>query len=272
MSNEIPGYFPLGSLPQQAPIVTHSTGWPTLDRIFKPYAGQFVTITGKVGHGKSTFIFNLLANLARIHGMASHCFVPENESFIYGKLERLFGGDELAFQHFVDKQCFIQSCRHEFYDDQPRTLQWMLEKAEKAIARDHIEVLLIDPWNYLEKRKPKDMLMTEYINDCLHDFASFARHFEITAILVAHPTKHVADGVVGLYDIEGSAAWANKTDSGLCVSRQPDGTARITSTKVRESPDAGELGTCNFHVDAQTGKFTPLIGVASDYAPKQNRA
>ena len=91
----------------------------------------------------------------------------------------------------------------------------------------------------------------------------------MTAILVAHPTKAAADkDIVSLYDIDGSAAFANKPDNGLCVARQADGTTRIYSTKVREAPDAGELGACNFWVDKETGRFTPLVGSASNFAPQ----
>jgi twinkle protein len=272
----IPGYFALADLPQQTPIAERaiSTGWPELDRVFKLYSGQTVMVTGRIGNGKSTFLFNLIANVARLHGIKSFVYVPENEGGAYNKFKRLFADDASAFEHFIGEQCFLQSCRAEFYGDDRITLQWMLDMAARAIERDHIELLLIDPWNYLERIKPREQLMTEYINDCLHDFAQFARYFQITAIMVAHPTKNVAHDIVGLYDIEGSAAFANKSDNGLSIGRQADGTVRVHSVKVRECPDAGDLGCCNFWIDKETGKFTPLVGAASGYdgQPKNPRS
>jgi len=269
-TSKYPGLYAVADLPQQAPIVSISTGWHELDRVFKLYAGQFVVVTGKVGHGKSTFLFNLMTNIARLHGMRSFAYVPENEGHAYDKLKRLFADDADGFEYFIHEQCFIQSCRHAYNDNSPRTLQRMLMKAAAAIEELKFELVLIDPFNYLERAKPRDQLMSDNINETLHDMAEFARYFNVIAILVAHPTKSaINNDIIGLYDIDGSAAFANKPDNGLCVARQKDGTSRVVSTKVRECPAAGDLAACNFWVDKETGKFTPMVGSASNFAGEQ---
>jgi twinkle protein len=109
------------------------------------------------------------------------------------------------------------------------------------------------------------MLMTDYIGQCLMYLKQFARHYNVTVILVAHPTKAgIADGKVpALSDIEGSMAWFNKCDNGLIVVR--DGkttTTRIISAKVRER-GAGKRGECYFTVDPDSGIWTAQHGAVS---------
>jgi twinkle protein len=88
----------------------------------------------------------------------------------------------------------------------PKTLQWVLDRAVVAVERDGVDVLLIDPWNELERAKPRDMMMTDYIGQCLMYLKQFCRAMNVAVILVAHPTKAgVKQGKTPtLADIEGS--------------------------------------------------------------------
>lgn len=262
-----PGYASLGDLRQRADVasIARSTGWWELDEIFKVYAGQFVVVTGLAGSGKSTFLFNMLMNMAREHGTRSFLYVPENEAHLRSKLRPLWRGNDRSFAHFAEFQCFVQSAMPEQYDSAPQDLQWVLDRAVVAIERDGVDVLMIDPWNELEHAKPKDMLMTDYIRMCLMYLKQFCRAYAVTVILVAHPTKaSVEHGrTVMLSDIEGSMNWYNKCDNGLIVVREKDGNrARVISAKVREI-GAGKLGVCHFQVDPATGVFTPEYGGAT---------
>ena len=108
-------------------------------------------------------------------------------------------------------------------------------------------------------------MMTEYIGQCLMYLKQFCRSTQATVILVAHPTKAgIVDGKVpGLADIEGSMNWYNKCDNGLIVARDPEKpVARVISAKAREI-GSGKRGVCFFHVDPQTGVFTPQIGAVT---------
>lgn len=263
--HEQPGYFPLSDLPQAASVekLAQSTGWPELDEIFKIYPGQFVVTTGIAGHGKSTFLLNILCNMAAVHGTASFMYVPENEGHLRDKLRAIWGARK-GWDIFSKSQCFIQSAQPTRYDQAPKTLQWVLDKAVVAIEKDFVDVVLIDPWNELERAKPKDQLMTDYIGECLMYLKQFCRSMSCTVILVAHPTKNgVHEGKTpGLADIEGSMNWYNKCDNGLIVVRDPEKpTAKVISAKVREV-GAGKRGLCWFYVDEKTGLFTPQFGAS----------
>jgi len=266
MRHDQPGYHALADLPQKDSVasISKSTGWWELDQIWKLYPGQFNVVTGIAGHGKSTFLLNVVCNVAQQHGMKSFLYVPENEGHIYDKLNWIWG-DRSNFEQFANIQCFVQSSAPDRYDAEPRTLDWILNKAIVAIEQDGVSLLLIDPWNEIERAKPKDMLMTDYIGQCLMWLKGFCRTYAVTIIMVAHPTKAgVSEGKVPtLADIEGSMNWYNKCDNGLIVVRDPErNVTRVISAKCREI-GAGKRGQCYFDVDVETGLFRPQYGGVS---------
>jgi twinkle protein len=262
-----PGYFSLAELPQGGSVekTALGTGWWELDQIFKTYPGQFVVVTGIAGHGKSTLLLNVIVNMAIAHGLRSFLYVPENEGHIRGKLRKIHPGTDAEFKVFSENYCFLQSALPDRYDSATKTLQWVLDKAIVAIEQDHVGLVMIDPWNELERARPPSMMMTDYIGECLMWLKSFARHYGVTVVIVAHPTKQgVNDGKTPtLADIEGSMNWYNKCDNGLIVVRDPEkSSARVISAKVREH-GAGKRGQCFFTVDEATGVFTPMAGMVS---------
>lgn len=270
------GYYNTADLPDRAPLsqAVMSSGWPELDRIFRFYHGQYVVVTGLAGHGKSTFLFNMLLNMAEADGTRMFMYVPENESNIKHTLQRIWNARsrKTSFDYVSSNQFFVQSARPEHYGDEPRTLPWLLDRAVVAVEKDHCEIVLIDPWNEIEWAKPRDMLLTDYINQCNRLIKDFTRHFDVAVVMVAHPTKAVNEGggrIPTLSDIEGSMSWYTKCDNGLIVVRETDfDVARVISAKVREQPDAGRIGVQRFHVDDKTGLFTPVVGVAGEQQPQ----
>ncbi len=266
LRHDQPGYFSLADVPQSESIerISIGTGWWELDQIWRLYPGQFNVVTGVAGHGKSTLLLNVICNVAREYGARSFLYVPENESHIRGKLKAIWGAKP-GFETFCREQCFLQSSRPERYDNMPMTLQWVLDQAVVAVERDGVDIVMIDPWNEIERAKPSDMLLTDYIGECLMYLKGFCRSLKVTVMLVAHPTKAgVADRKTpGLSDIEGSMNWYNKCDNGLIIERDANKpTARVVSAKVREI-GAGKRGVCHFFVDEKTGQFTPQVGAVT---------
>lgn len=261
-----PGYFALQDLPQRPSVasIAQTTGWWELDQIWRLYHGQFTVVTGVAGHGKSTFLLNVMVNQARQLGTRWFLYAPENERHLRDKLARIWGA-EPGFREFCEHRCFVQTAPPPRYDTAAKTLDWVLDKAIVAIERDNVDVVMVDPWNELERAKPKDQLLSDYIGQCLMYLKQFCRSMNVSVIVVAHPTKAgVSDGKVpGLADIEGSMNWFNKCDNGLIVMRGKDTpTAEVVSAKSREE-GAGKRGRCHFYVDELSGKFTPQHGAVT---------
>jgi twinkle protein len=267
--HEQPGYFSLADLPQRGSVAkaAFGSGWWELDQILKFYLGQFIVVTGIAGHGKSTFILNVLLKMAREQRIKSFMYVPENEAHLHEKLRLLWQGADAAFEHFCQSQCFIQSAVPHMLNEPAHTLDFVLSRAEVAVQRDKVEVVFIDPWNELDRAKPRDMLLTDYIGESLRLIKQFCRAYPVIAIVAAHPTKAINQNggrVVGLADIEGSMNWFNKCDNGLIVVRDAErSAAKVISAKVREI-GAGKIGTCHFMVDPETGIYTPQTGASFD--------
>lgn len=258
------GYFSLAELPQKPDIGASaiSPGWDVLADLWKLYPGQFTIVTGTPGHGKSTLVLNVVCNIAKAHGWGSYLYVPENEAFLQYKLRRIYG--PRGFDDFARAHCFVQSAEVQSYDDEPKNLLWVLERAVVGIRRDGVRLLVIDPWNELEHAKPRDMTMSDYIMQCLMYLKQFVRAYNVSVILVAHPTKaHASDNrKPTLYDVEGSAAWFNKCDNGLIVSRDPENNhMTVNSAKVRER-GAGKRGQCLLLVN-EYEQVTDLSGVVA---------
>lgn len=261
-----PGYFALEDLPQRGTVakVAFGVGWDEFDKLFKFYPGQFTVITGIAGHGKSTFVQNAVVKLAVDKGIKSFLYVPENEAHLVEKLQLLWPDSNEDFRKFCAVQCFVQSAVPDHYQDAPQTLMWILEQAAAAVRDDGVKIAVIDPWNELDRAKPKDMLLSDYVGECLRLIKQFCRTLEVAVIVVAHPTKAINEHggkITSLADIEQSMNWYNKADNGLIVVREGN-LAKVISAKVREI-GAGKPGICYFDVDPETGVFTPLHGAVN---------
>ena len=261
----IPGYYALADLPQGSPLseAVQSTGWHEFDKIFKIYPGQFVVTTGNPGSGKSTFLFNLIINICYAHKAKAWLYAPENELNLLQKLEGIFGdkpGGSL-FGQFAQTRCFVQSSNYAHYDDEPRDIEWILGNAFAAHEKDGVSLIMIDPWNEIERARQKDENLTDYIGRCLMRVKMFAKETGCTVFMVAHPTKASVGREITLYDVEGSAHWFNKCDNGLIVKHEAGSReTTVISAKVREQPYAGRIGHCIFLVDPDTGLFKEQEG------------
>lgn len=190
-----------------------STGWDTLDDLWRPVPGEMTIITGVPSHGKSTWCDALLMNLYDLHGWRSIVFSPENyptESHAAKMLEIEVGKSfdessaarwrkqgirdvevmtdaeyELGLDVIEDAISYIVQDS----DGDGLSLDQVLAKARGEIYRRGAKVLVIDPWNEIEHDITKGMSETLYISYALGKIRRFARHCGVHIFIVAHPTK-----------------------------------------------------------------------------------
>jgi twinkle protein len=268
----VKGVYRFDDYPDKKQIETFSTGWETVDQIFKPFVPSFTVVTGVPGHGKSSWLMNLLVNLAELHGWKSAVFSPEMPvvPHLRDKMRRIAGRRAVPYIH---KDCLADIDRwlgehflfidHQDDDDSDMTLDWLLDRAEDAVFRYGIRALVIDPWNEVDHAKRRDETMTEYIARGVRELKKFGRKYELAVFVVVHPTKDVGkDGksrVPSLYDCDGSATWFNKPDVGIVIDR-PD--ARIDESTIYVSKirfeGTGEKGSVKMKFDRETSRYELL--------------
>jgi twinkle protein len=256
------GLYRLRDYPSVSKLTTFSTGWGAVDRYLRLFPGEFMVVTGVPGMGKSTWLLNLLVNLHRLHGWWSAVFSPEMPvtPHLRDLLRLIIGGDTGADATINDAFVFLDVDPTGRNDDADFSLRWIIDKAIDAVFRHDVRVLLIDPWNEVEHLKRRDESTTEYIARSIRELRSFAREYDVVVIVVAHPTKDVHErGEVRIptpYDIDGSAAWFNKSDHGVCIHRRDPyrDESSVLIQKVRFAT-TGEKGEVRLSFDRSTSRY-----------------
>jgi twinkle protein len=225
-----------------------STGWSDLDEIVRIVTPSLYLITGIPNHGKSLFVDCLCYNMARLHGWKTAYCSFETPPDLHALLLAAKFRDRPVFNQAYEKDTYeIESALMEVgesflwirSDNESPTPEWILARAGEAVERYGIRILVVDPWNEIEHHRRRDESETEYVSRVLQMFRRFANERDVCFILVAHPTKlRDNDGqqaVAGMYDVSGSANFANKPDIFLTVVRnkgQPP-TTTIACKKAR---------------------------------------
>lgn len=228
-----------------------STGLSAVDEIFSVGPGLLTVVTGVPGNGKSTFIDQILVNLARSRGYVSALCSFENPPAVHiGKLMQMlyqkhfFETDKPGARMSKAEVEAIKPFIHRHFrfihqdDGKKSTVESIIERIKTAVFRWGIQVVVIDPYNYIA-RNPKADSETQWIDEMLTELRITASLYGLHIFFVAHPTKmpmdsdgsyHVPKG----YSISGSAAWFSKPDFGLTVHRVPNtGDVKIVNWKTR---------------------------------------
>ncbi|WP_439372948.1 DnaB-like helicase C-terminal domain-containing protein [Bradyrhizobium sp. DASA03120] len=266
------GLYRLSEYPNLPTLVPVSCGWPIFDGLpgngwLKLFPGEFMVVTGIPSHGKSTWILNLLYQLARLHGWRAAIFSPEMPTVPYlrDKLRKIISGSDAgdpATDAFIERNFVFLDNDPNDEEEDDITLEWIVEKARDAVLRDGIRVLVIDPWNEIEHARKRDESTHEYIGRAIRMLKRFARRYEVAVIVLAHPTKDVFERgkmrTASLYDIDGSAHWNNKPDHGLVIERdpvKPETTVHISKVRFEQT---GYRGAIRMRFDPDTQQFHQL--------------
>jgi twinkle protein len=261
-----------------------STGWESLDELMTIRPGELSVVTGVPGSGKSEFLDALALNLANRYGWRFALCSFENPPaehiaklaekylgmpFWDGPRRRMTESDlSRALDWINDRFLLIR------FDDEAPTIEAILEKARSAVVRHGIRGLIVDPYNEIEHRRPANMTETEYVSQLLGKVKRFAQNAAVHVWFVAHPAKPRVEGGVRqiptLYDISGSANWANKPDLGIVVHRDPDKDPTLAQILVRKVrfKSVGKIGSVRLRWDRANGRYAEVSfhGVAAGSA------
>ena len=260
----------------EAPV---STGYENLDKHWRVKSGDVTVVTGVPNTGKSEFLDAMILNLADKHkwriGICSFENPPADHiaKLIEKRAGAPFWGDVMGRKRITEYEInqaagwlgnYFYFVRADDPDSRPPTIEWIIEKAIVQVRRYGIKAFVIDPYNEIASNRPSNMTETEYVSYLLSVVKRFAQTYGVHTFIVAHPTKmQSVDGVVmppALYDIAGSAHWANKADNGLTVHRQTgekDAPVEVHIRKVRWKHVGKRGGCCLFKWQPWCGRMQP---------------
>jgi twinkle protein len=262
----------------------HSTGWPCLDELMTIRTGELSVVTGIPNSGKSEFIDALAVNLVSRYGwrFALCSFENPPPEHIAKLVEKDLGlpfwdGPRRRMTEAELRQAMEWVSDHFYlirFDDEAPTIDAILAKARAAVMRHGIRGLVIDPYNEIEHHRPANVSETEYVSQLLGKVKRFAQTNEVHVWFVAHPAKMQRDGnslpPPTLYDISGSANWANKADLGVVVHRDPakDATRTRTDIYVRKVrfKSVGKIGVASLQYERATGRYSEITGAGKSNA------
>lgn len=244
----VKGIYRFSDFPDRPPLTGRSLGLPARDDCIR-FVPETLTIwTGFAGGGKTSLLVFILANLIRqgvTVTVGSFETIPRPvlhtkmiEALCRSTMVNIKPKDQQWAEDLLEKHFFILAQTIGDEDDE-LTLEEILERARVTIVRDGSSLLLLDPWNELEHKRRPDEGEHDYTGRAIRMLKSFARNYGAAVWVVAHPKKPgewaAKASAPGLYEVSGSAHWANKADYGVVIHR-PDKKKPITEmsvTKVR---------------------------------------
>ena len=268
----VDGLFRASDFPDEGPITTYKTGWAAVDEHLRPYLGAFMVVGGFPGHGKSTWTMQLAANMARMHrwNIAIASFEMKVNPYVTNALMGAYLGchvDEAKpnqmerARGFLEKHFIFVAPNYKDVDRE-HDIDWLLDRMTKAVIRDGVHMVLIDPWNEIEHKRTGDESQTEYIGRAIRKLKAFAMQYNVLVCVVVHPTKSSSSmdsEDLGLYNLADSSHWANKADLGVIVGRigdpEHDTLTGIYIKKIRYQPDAGSIGDATLDFNKVTRLF-----------------
>lgn len=259
-------------------------GWPSLNALITFQPGQWTTVTGIPGHGKSEVIDAFMINLANKYGWTFAVFSPENQplELHFQKLAEKYIGKpffnpnrmareemETAKSWIADHFTFVLP------ESDGVSVENILKLARVTVRRKGVTGIVIDPWNELDHCRPASFSETEYISASLTKIRRFARENGVHVWLVAHPAKlrkeknergEMAYPVPTPYDISGSAHWRNKADNCITVYRDVMSTTDLVQVHVQKVrfKHCGKPGVVELRYDRMTGRYEEPFGTPLD--------
>lgn len=271
----VAGLHKLSDFPNQPPLPMTDLQIPGLEGSFGLVPATFSLITGYAGHGKSSLTMKMIANLiaagTRVT-IASFETLPKPilERRLMAALDERAEHDPTIWRNYDavrilhDRLTVIANTPDEEHE---LDLDALIDLMETAVARHESKLCVIDPFNEIEHKRLRDETETEYVGRFIRTVKRFCHRTGCAVWLVAHPRKPHTDGnprPPSLYDLAGSANFANKADYGLVVHR-PDmeqNEIDVVVTKVRMGLP-GRCGRATLRFDPARSRYNLVEGMSN---------
>lgn len=268
----VKGLYAIDDFPEQPTYSCWPTGMVQLDALFQIVPRTFTVATGYAGQGKTSFLMWLIATLIRrgVH-VTIASFETDIKPIFHRKLRAALLETAEYTKHEPDRlewaealiRRYIAVISHSPQDDEDSlSVEDVLALGRASVIRNGTRVLIIDPWNEIDHRRGANETETDYIGRAIRAMKRFARQNDVAVWVIAHPSKpQFLQGktkqLPGLYDISGSAHWANKADYGIVfqIKSREFWTSTIACTKVRMGLP-GSMGQIVIQFDPHQSKYS----------------
>lgn len=276
------GLYAVEDFPEQPEYTCWPTGIEQLDQLFKIVLRTFTVVTGYAGQGKTSFLMWLIAGLIKrgVHVTVAS-FETEIKPIFHRKLRAamLSAGEytkhdptELAWADDMIRRNLAIISQSPQGDEDSMSIEDVLELGRASVIRNGTRVLIIDPWNEIDHRRRGDESETDYTGRAIRMIKRFAKQNDVAVWVIAHPSKPINKmggkaQLPGLYDISGSANWANKADYGIVfqIKSRENWTSTIAVTKVRMGLP-GTMGRVVIQFDPSKSSYAFYAGGGEDAA------
>ena len=263
----VQGLYTVDDFPERGEVRSLSVGVKPITDMIAIVPGTLTVVTGYANMGKSTLMNAIIGHALKNHfPVCVASFETDVKPILIDGLRMAMLGvgkhdldkaDTTGVDRIIRERLSIIS--QSVDEDMEMDIDKFLQTAKLAVNRYGAKMVVLDPWNEVEHKRRRDETETDYIGRAIRAIKRFAKQHDVAFWVVAHPTKP-QDGsrgrIPGLYDISGSANWANKADYGLTYHRASfdRNEADIVVTKVRMGLP-GRRGTVKVAYDFRTSEF-----------------
>lgn len=262
----VKGLYTIDDFPEAGAVISYPIGIKPIEQMIHVVPGTLTVFTGYANIGKSTVMSSIVGNMLSLNipvCMAS--FETDVRPILINSLRQAMMRCNAYDLGKRDTTAVDQTIRENLTiiyqsvdEDDEMDLAWFLDRCRIAVLQHGAKMIVLDPWNELEHKRRRDETETDYISRSLRAIKRFAKQYNVAFWIVAHPTKPMEGfkGVPKLYQISGSANWANKADYGLTYHRRDPNknAAELHITKVRMGLP-GEKGVAPVMLDYRTWEF-----------------
>ena len=215
-----------------------NVGYKELQELYKVSRGTFHVWTGVPNHGKSSFLADIIMQMANIHDWKFCLFSPEHsmannikrlcekymqKPFDYGMQDRITKEELGKALAFINEHFFFIDKANESPD-----IKWLLNVARQAKDLYNIDGLVIDPYNEINPVRQGNLREDEHISNVISDIKRFNRETQCVTWLVV--IQRIFDQEKTLFQVR----------------------------KVREADLYGSIGEAEFRWNNKTRSFDPL--------------
>ncbi|MEM9085322.1 MAG: DnaB-like helicase C-terminal domain-containing protein [Pseudomonadota bacterium] len=263
----VKGLYRLDEFPERGKVRSFDVGVEPIRDMISLVPGTLTVMTGYANMGKSTLMNAIIGNAISNHfPVCVASFETDVKPILRDGIMAAVlkcGPHQLAnhprraeCEHFINENVSIITQAVD--EDLEMDIDEFLNICRAAVTRRGAKMIVLDPWNELEHKRRRDETETDYIGRAIRAIKRFAKQYDVCFWIVAHPTKphEGSKKIPGLYDISGSANWANKPDYGLTYHRPKfdENRALIVVNKVRMGMP-GKRATVPVTFDFRTSEF-----------------